>query len=372
MDYFITGATGFIGRFLVAELLKRDGARVHALVRKGSRRKLEELRARLGTDESRLLAVEGDLTAPALGLAPDALASLRALQPQFFHLAAIYDMSADADIQHRTNIEGTRHALEAAGAMQARCLHHVSSIAAGGEYPGVFTETMLKEATGLEDPYFYTKHASEKLVRDTSPVPWRVYRPSMVTGDSRTGEMDKVDGPYYLFRLLRLARPVLPAWLPLVGIEGGRFNIVPVDYVVKAMAHIAHLPDLDGRCFHLTSDEHLSLAELVNLVAAEAGTSSLRFNIPNAVLEKGPRQWVAAVGRRPLVKNAIEAAFDALDIPASMLGFLTFPTTYDRRQTAAALAGTGLAPPPLASYIGTLWRYWDTTLEPRTPRRGAA
>ena len=107
---------------------------------------------------------------------------------------------------------------------------------------------MFDEAERLDtNPYFRTKHESERVVREECPRPWRVYRPGIVVGDSRTGEIDKIDGPYYFFKLLQQARRVLPSWLPTVGIEGGEINIVPVDYVAAAIDHIAHKPDLDGQ-----------------------------------------------------------------------------------------------------------------------------
>ncbi len=362
MEYFVTGATGFIGRFLVGELLKRPGARVHALVRKGSEGKLDEVRLGLGASAEQLVAVHGDLTRAGLGLDDSVRASLAGHVDHFFHLAAIYDLKADADSQMRTNLEGTRNALDAAAALEVGCFHQVSSIAAAGTYAGRFSETMFDEATGLADPYFYTKHESEGLVRKETRFPWRVYRPSMVVGHSKTGAMDKIDGPYFIFRLLNQVRRFLPAWFPLVGIEGGQFNIVPVDYVVEAMDHIAHQPGLDGKVFHLTAEDHYTLAELFNMVAKQIGAPGFKLWISNNVLNKGPIQVVSAIGQWPPVKVLTDKVLQRLDLPTQMLGYLTFPTTYDRSQTKAALAGSGITPPPLESYIEVLRRYWAAHL----------
>src|SRR5690606_34889006 len=142
-----------------------------------------------------------------------------------------------------------------AGVLKAGCFHHVSSIAAAGLYPGVFREDMFDEAEGLDDPYMRTKHDAEAVVRRECPVPFRFYRPAIVIGDSRRGEIDKVDGPYYLFTLIKRIRQLLPPWMPTVGIEGGRINVVPVDYVADAMDVIAHRKGLDGGCFHLVDPE---------------------------------------------------------------------------------------------------------------------
>ena len=120
-------------------------------------------------------------------------------------------------------------------AISAGCFHHTSSIAAAGLYQGVFREDMFDEAEGLDDPYLRTKHDSEGLVRKEKRIKWRIYRPGMVVGHSQTGEMDKIDGPYYFFTFLKRLREMLPPWMPMLGIEGGRINVVTVDFVVDPM-----------------------------------------------------------------------------------------------------------------------------------------
>ena len=164
MSYFVTGATGFIGRFLVDKLLARDGD-IFVLLRRGSVKKLEELRARWGAGAERVVPVIGDLARPNLGLAPADIARLKGKVKHFFHLAAIYDLAADAESQEKANIDGTRHAVELAAAIDAGCFHHVSSVAAAGLYDGVFREDMFEEAEELDHPYFRTKHESEGIDR---------------------------------------------------------------------------------------------------------------------------------------------------------------------------------------------------------------
>ena len=153
MSYFVTGATGFIGRFLVEKLLARDGE-VFVLVRRGSVKKLEELQVRWGAQAHRVVPVIGDLAKPNLGVSAAEIAKLKGKVKHFFHLAAIYDLAADAESQEKANIDGTRHAVELAAALDAGCFHHVSSIAAAGLYDGVFREDMFEEAEELDHPYF--------------------------------------------------------------------------------------------------------------------------------------------------------------------------------------------------------------------------
>src|SRR5205085_6656456 len=135
-----------------------------------------------------------------------------------FHLAAIYDLAADAATQEESNVEGTRNAVQAAEAMKADCFHHVSSIAAAGLYDGVFREDMFEEAEELDHPYFRTKHDSEAIVRRECSRPFRIYRPGFVVGDSKTGYIDKIDGPYYFFKAIQKMRDMLPPWMPTIGI----------------------------------------------------------------------------------------------------------------------------------------------------------
>src|SRR5437763_5126035 len=210
MSYFVTGATGFIGRNLVERLLEREGT-IYVLVREGSKGRLAELRSRWGTDEERVVGIVGDLSQPRLGVSDEDLSRLRGKIDHLFHLAAIYDMTADAESQRVANVEGTRHMVEFASAVEAGRIHMVSSIAAAGLYRGTWREDMFEEAEDLDNhPYFRTKHDSEGIVRTECTRPWRIYRPGIVVGNSETGEMDKIDGAYYFFKLIRRLRATVP------------------------------------------------------------------------------------------------------------------------------------------------------------------
>ena len=209
MSYFVTGGTGFIGQYLIDNLLKRKGT-VHVLVRKASMKKFDAMAKARGWDPKRVLPVVGDMTAANCGLAAAQLRALTGKVQHFFHLAAIYDVTASAAVQQAANVDGTRHALDLAVALKVKCFHHASSIAAAGLYPGVFREDMFDEAEGLDDPYLRTKHESEGLVRQEKRVKWRIYRPGMVVGHSKTGYIDKIDGPYYFFTVLKKLREMLP------------------------------------------------------------------------------------------------------------------------------------------------------------------
>ena len=160
MHYFLTGATGFIGKFLTERLLNRGG-HVHVLVRPGSELKFTALKNRFPLQADRLHAVTGDLSMVGLGLTPEVVEKLAGSIDHFFHLAAIYDIDAPEADQIRANVDGTRHALQAAKALKAGCFNYTSSIAVAGLYSGTFREDMFEEAEKLVNPYLRTKHEAE-------------------------------------------------------------------------------------------------------------------------------------------------------------------------------------------------------------------
>ncbi|HEX5861081.1 MAG TPA: SDR family oxidoreductase, partial [Nocardioides sp.] len=288
------------------------------------------------------------------------------------------DMTADDETNETMNVGGTRHALQLADALQVGCFHQVSSVAAAGEYRGRFDETMFDEGQHLPSPYHRTKFESEKIVREEATVPWRVYRPAIVVGDSQTGEMDKVDGPYYFFPAMKMMRDRLPAWLPLLGVDLGDTNVVPVDYVAKAMDHIAHLPDRDGEAFHLVNPEPQPVAEMINTFCAAAGAPQFATPIDRKVTSAGPLALVPP-RLRPLsifggvVKSApVQAVLDQtlgrLGVPAEVLAHSNFTAVFDSRATEKALSGSGIAVPDLETYARTLWAYWEDNLDTSTGR----
>ncbi len=368
MTYFVTGATGFIGRHLVEQLLKRDGD-IHVLVREGSQERLDALVERwsetAGAGQAgRIKRVVGDLQQPMLGVGDDVVASLKGSVMHLFHLAAIYDMTADEERNEQLNVAGTRHAVDLANAIDAGCLHHVSSIAAAGEYKGLFREDMFDEGQKLPSPYHRTKFESEKIARERTKVPWRVYRPSVVVGHSETGEMDKIDGPYYFFKAIQKIRHWVPEWVPLAGPELGHTNIVPVDYVAKAMDHIAHLPDCDGQAFHLTNPRSQRAGDAMNEFAKAAHAPQLALRVDKRLTDALPKGVMSMMLKLPALKDIRKTLLADLGVPEEVVEHIALRPQFDTRDTERALKGSGIAVPPLEDYADKLWDYWERHLDP--------
>ncbi|MEA2479195.1 MAG: hypothetical protein QOJ07_1117, partial [Thermoleophilaceae bacterium] len=362
MTYFVTGATGFIGRHLVERLLERDGD-IHVLVREGSQDRLDALIARWGRPE-RIKAVIGDLREPNLGVSDEQVEALRGQIEHFFHLAAMYDMTAPDAVNELLNVTGTGHAVELANALRAGTLHHVSSVAVAGVYRGFFREDMFDEGQTLPSAYHRTKFESEKLVRERASVPWRVYRPAIVVGHSQTGEMDKIDGPYYFFKAIQKARFALPEWFPLIGPELGYTNIVPVDFVAAAIDHIAHQPGLNFQAFHLTNPRAMRVGESLNAFAEAAHAPKLAIRVDKRIIDALPKGTLSMLMKLPQARDIRRTLLADFGIPEEVIEHMALKPQFDTRDAERALAGSGIEVPDLHDYAARLWDYWERTLDP--------
>src|SRR5919198_2542745 len=361
MTYFVTGATGFIGRHLVERLLEREGD-IHVLVREGSTDKLERLLDQCGRSE-RIKPVFGDLSQPELGLGDTDKQQLAGVD-HFFHLAAIYDITADETQNALANAGGTQNAVDLANALGAKRFHHMSSIAVAGSYDGHFTEDDFDEGQEFASPYHRTKYESEKLVRERVQVPWRVYRPSLVVGNSNTGEMDKIDGPYYFFKAIQKLRYALPEWFPLISLEFGRTNLVPVDYVAAAVDHIAHQDELDGQAFHIVDPKPPRSVDVLNTFANSAHAPHAVMRVDKRMTDMLPKGVLSYAMKIPALQGIKRSFLADLGIPEEALANAEMRTRFDARDTARAVDGSGIELPKLETYSDRLWDYWERRLDP--------
>ncbi|HEU4973908.1 MAG TPA: SDR family oxidoreductase [Baekduia sp.] len=363
MAYFVTGATGFIGRHLVEELLRQRSGDVHVLVRETSRDRLDLVMA-TWPDADRVHVVTGDLAEPMLGVDPAWIDAHRGEIDHFFHLAAIYDMTADEARNERMNVDGTRNAVDLANALQAGILHHTSSVAVAGAHKGLFREDHFDEGQPQPSPYHRTKFESEKIVREAATVPWRVYRPAIVVGHSQSGVMDKVDGPYYFFKAIQKIRGWLPEWMPLVGPELGWTNVVPVDFVARAMDHIAHQDGLDGQAFHLAHPKGQRSGDVLNAFARAGHAPAMAMRIDKRLLDALPKGTLSMVMRLPALKGVRDSILQDFGVPPEVVEHVGFTCQFDTRDTERALAGTDIRVPELDTYAPKLWDYWERVLDP--------
>ncbi|WP_370968627.1 SDR family oxidoreductase [Amycolatopsis sp. cg9] len=364
--FLVTGATGLIGRQFTRLLLSRPGDdRVALLVRTSSKAKLAAL-VDQWPHSDRVTLVTGDLGEPLLGVSEADRDELRGHVDHVVHLAALYDLTADDEASVKANVDGTRSVVDLAADLRAGCLHHVSSVAVAGDHEGVFTEEMFDAGQRLITPYHRTKFEAEKIVREQTEVPWRVYRPAVVVGHSETGEMDKIDGPYYLFPAInRLAG--LPDVLPIVGPDLGDTNIVPVDYVAKALLELVVKPGLDGRAFHLVNPEPQPVVSVYNAFARAAGAPTISVQLGEG-LSKRIVGLVKLTEHIPGVTIARDAVMERFGIPPVLLDTMAFPSVFSSAETRKALAGN-VEVPRLEEYAPTLWRYWREHLDPFRARK---
>src|SRR3954470_19604073 len=361
MRYVVTGGTGFIGRRVVSRILDRSpDAQVWILVRRESLTRFERLAGR-GEHPwgDRAKALVGDLTAEDLGLSEETIGELGSVD-HVVHCAAIYDVTAAEDAQSAANVDGTQAVIALARRLDAT-LHHVSSIAVAGTYRGEYTEEDFDVGQDLPTPYHQTKFEAELLVRSEPGLRYRIYRPAVVGGDSRTGEMDKVDGPYYVFPVLAKAAR-LPSLLPVLLSDTGRSNIVPVDYVVDAIGELIHVPDRDGQTFHLTAPDSIGLRGIYRGISKAAGLPRLRGSLPRGAATP----FLRATGRAKVLRNM---AVTQLGIPAEILDVVDLMPAFRADNTSDALRDTGITVPEFASYAPRLWRYWAEHLDPDRARR---
>jgi nucleoside-diphosphate-sugar epimerase len=328
-----TGFPGFLGSELLPRVLARTDDYALCLVQPKFRALAEE-RARQLAAPGRIRLVEGDLTAPLDHI--DA-SDIR----EIWHLAAVYDLAVPRDVGMRVNVTGTTRVLDLAErAPRLERLHYVSTCYVSGRHPGLFTENDLEKGQTFNNFYEETKYLAEVEVRRRMPgIPTTVYRPSVVVGDSATGATQKFDGPYFVMQWL-MRQPRLAA-LPVVGHPSKyRFNVVPRDFVIRAIEHLSGLPQSVGKTYSLADPKPLTVDETIRTIAAATGRTVLRIPLPKSVA-KGALQYVPGVYR-------------LMRIPPAAVDYFVHPTEYDTSNATADLAGSGIAAPSLRDYAPRL------------------
>lgn len=345
----MTGFPGFLGSALLPRLLARR-PRVKALCVVPARhlpmaeQRRTEIEATEPRTRGRIELVEGDITQQHLGLDPATTKRLRSVT-EVWHLAAVYDLAVPPEVAWRVNVDGTTHVLELCQNLpDLKRLQYVSTCYVSGRYDGEFAEDALDEGQELRNHYEATKHEAELRVRKAMAdgLPATVYRPGVVVGDSRTGETQKYDGPYFLATFLRRQLGPL-AVVPALGkLDEVKVSLVPRDFVLEAMDELSVHEESLGRTYALTDPAPPTVRELVDTFARDLGKRVVWVPLPLA-----PTRTVVEL---PFVERL-------MGLPAEALEYFASPTTYSTTHTVTDLAGTGVACPPFASYAARLLDY---------------
>ncbi len=352
----LTGFPSFRARRMCAELVK-DNTLVHAVVHP---KFADDARAALDAltldERRRVVLLEGDAAAMDMGLSG---AELRALGPQvdrIHHCVQVNYLGVDRETAEHVNVGAAREVLEVAELCpNLRCLVVHSSASVSGDRTGIVHEQELDAGQGFRNVVEETLARAERMMRQAMPtLPIAVLRPGIVVGDSQSGEVDRLDGPYLLI-LLMLASPPDFA-LPLPGKGDVPLNMVPIDYVTRAALAIGRDPRAVGRTFHLVDPAPLSARRVFELVARAGGRRLAKGFIP-ANLTKA---LLRAPGLERIAKS-----------PRAFLEALATPVTYDARNAAELLADTGIACPPFESYVDQLVLHVEARLRDRQRRREA-
>ena len=352
-----TGFPGFIGARLIPRLLElAPDTTFHALVQEKFLSAADASVAALAEEhpgtKGRIRLVVGDITSPGLGLAASKAKELLKNLGGCFHLAAVYDLAVQRDVGMRINVEGTKNVLELLGDAPAfQRLDYVSTAYVSGTAVGTYRETDLDVGQNFKNFYEETKFLAEVAVKE-SGLPAAIYRPGIVVGSSKTGETAKFDGPYYSLNAMGVLPS--PGAFIKVGTGEARVNLVPVDFVLEAIARLSTWDGAVGKTYHLT-DPHPSTAfEIEEMFAKALGKSFVYIPVPHLV------------AKLLFTPAPIQKSFG---MPVQSIDYFDHPVTYDSAQATADLARFGVACPPFTDYVQKLVAFWRTKKD--TIKRGA-
>jgi dephospho-CoA kinase len=337
-----TGYPAFTAKRMIAKILTAEPeTRLFILARgKFADEAVQFVSTLPGTARAEVLV--GDVCDMDLGLSSIEYRALSREVTWIHHLAGIYFMGVDPETARQVNVVGTKSVLDLArDAGRLERVVHWSTAMVSGDRRGTFYEEDLDAGQKFHNDYERTKFDAEKLVRGAMrQLPITVMRPGIIVGDSRTGEIDKLDGPYYLMVLIATNASGLR--LPLLGRGDAPLHLVPIDYVIDAAWHVARTDGAAGKTFHLVDPHPLSARAVFEGVAEHAHTEKPRGHIPGPIARAVLRTpGLSRLGRGPL------AFVDVLD----------HPVVYDQTNTLSALAGTTLRCPSLADYLPVLVRH---------------
>lgn len=354
----LTGLPTLLARRIAERVLEAKGARIVAIVRAKFRDQAREFLDGLpGADRERVTLLEGDAASMDLGLSGAEFKRLAAEVDVIHHAAQVTYFGVDERTAEAVNVRATREALELArAASHLRALVHHSTAHVSGDRRGLVLESELDVGQTPRNVVEATKLRAEKIVRAAAKdLPVIVVRPTTVVGDSRTGEVDRLDGPYLLVLLMLTAPPDFAVPLPTEG--DALLHLIPVDYVAAASVAIGRDPRAIGQTFHLVDREPHTIRRTVEILARAAGRREPRGFIP-ANLSR-------AILRTPGLERFVKS-------PRAFLDQLATTVQYSSRNTDAILAGTGIVAPSFESYAERMIAHVRSRLLAERRRRAEA
>lgn len=339
---FLTGFPGFIGSRLLEKLAKPE-TQFFLLVQptfiERAMEEVEEIADFTGTPLESFVIVEGDITEPQLGISTNDLATIQFETTDVFHLAAAYDLAVSKDVAFRVNLEGTKNVNDLVCSIKnLRRYNYISTCYVAGKRKGRILETDLEHNEGFRNFYEETKYLAELEVEKLkSHLPVTIFRPSVVVGDSETGETAKYDGIYYLIHYLRKAPSVLR--VINVGNKDVRLNLVPVDFVVDAIVALARDKGAVGKTLAIADPQPLTTAELFDAIAKEMTGRKSEFNPPPRLIERFLNLKVS-----PPITG----------LPSYGVPYFFVPQTYDTEMADGLLKKHKIVCPRFDSYVHIL------------------
>jgi thioester reductase-like protein len=337
-NVLITGATGFIGKRLL-KLLLDGNDNVFVLARKKSLKKLPE--------RSRVKIVPGDIRNPDVVENKKLLEEIKNEVTDIYHLAAIYDLGVDKETAREVNVNGTKNVLKLARSVKnLNCFNHVSTIAVSGDFSGTYYEYNFDEGQKFTNWYAWSKFESERHVRNNfGYIPVRIFRPGAVIGDSGTGEMDKIDGPYYIILLLTLGIHFIT---PLS--DENTVPLVPVDFVVNAINYLSRKPDTINKTFCLSDPKPPTYSDFIDVVCEKLETFK--------PIRKMNLKPILPVLEYPMKSKIVKAISRLINIPVEGLSYAFLDTHYDTKNTTKFLLGSGIKCPEFSNYADKIVGYF--------------
>ena len=336
---FMTGFPGFIAGRLLVRLVKPETQYFLFVQRQfieKAMREVEAIAEAANIPLESFVIVEGDITFPQLGISDADLETIQYETTDVFHLAAAYDLGVSKNVAFNVNLEGTKNVNDLVCSIKnLRRYNYVSTCYIAGKWEGHFFETDLQHKAGFRNFYEETKYLAEIEVESLkSHLPVTIYRPSVVVGDSRTGETAKYDGVYYLINYLRKA----PSLLRFVNVGNHivRLNLVPVDFVVEAIAALAYDKNAVGKTIALADPEPLTTAELFDVLAKDLTGRKSEFGPPKRLAE-----WFLYTNFSPRITG----------LPHHSVPYFFFEQTYDSSTGCEMLAPHGIKCPQFADYV---------------------